>query len=177
MENPHQFHPYSSSASAANTSVSTPKRTGSPASVSASASNAFDDIMPQPRQPTSNPFASPFTSPSASKPSSIRGLTHGESSAVDMNQQMLGQRYFYSRRVKKGEVEKPWLLKKDPREKWVTIIPIVGLLLGLAASVFLVYDGMKTVVNHKYCPVLDENWSEGFNTKVWTKEAELGGFR
>jgi hypothetical protein len=34
--------------------------------------------------------------------------------------------YFRSRRIKKGEVERPWLDKKDPREKWVTAFPIIG---------------------------------------------------
>lgn len=78
--------------------------------------------------------------------------------------------------MKKGEVERPWMDRKDPREKWVTIIPLIGLFLGFALAGFLVWDGLRTVVNHVYCPVLDENWSEGFNTQVWTKEAELGGF-
>ena len=66
--------------------------------------------------------------------------------------------------------------KKDPREKWVTIIPIIGIVIGFALAVFLIYDGLQTVVNHTYCSVLDEDWSEGFNDKVWTKEVEVGGF-
>jgi len=66
--------------------------------------------------------------------------------------------------------------KKDPREKWVTIIPIIGIVIGFALAGFLIYDGLQTVVNHTYCSVLDENWSEGFNEKVWTKEVEVGGF-
>jgi len=95
---------------------------------------------------------------------------------VDLNQQAISQRYFHSRRVKKGEVERPWMDKKDPREKWVTIIPLIGLFVGFALAGFLVWDGLRTVVNHVYCPVLDEHWSGGFNDKVWTKEAEVGGF-
>ncbi len=78
--------------------------------------------------------------------------------------------------MKKGEVERPWMDKKDPREKWVTIIPLIGLFVGFALAGFLVWDGLRTVVNHVYCPVLDENWSGGFNERVWTKEAEVGGF-
>ena len=73
-------------------------------------------------------------------------------------------------------MERPWLDRKDPKEKWVTIIPLIGLGLGIALAGFLVWDGLRSVVNHTYCPVLDEDWSEGFNTKVWTKEAEVGGF-
>lgn len=85
-------------------------------------------------------------------------------------------RYFHSRRVRKGEVEKPWLANKDPKEKWVTIIPVMGILAGCGLTGFLVYDGIHSVSNFNYCPVLMEDWSNGFNEKVWTKEVELGGF-
>lgn len=73
-------------------------------------------------------------------------------------------------------MEKPWVAKKDPKEKWVTIIPLIGLAIGLALAGFLVYDGLSSVVHHKYQIVLDENFSEGLNSAVWTKEAEVGGF-
>lgn len=86
-------------------------------------------------------------------------------------------RYFRSRRVKKGEVEKPWLNKKDPREKWVTIIPLIGVAIGLAIAGFLIYDGLKSVQNHTYCPVLLEDFSSGeLNPSIWIKEVEVGGF-
>lgn len=65
--------------------------------------------------------------------------------------------------------------KKDPKEKWVTIIPLLGILLGLGISGVLIWDGLRTVVNHKYCPVLDEKFAS-WNEKIWTKEIELGGF-
>jgi hypothetical protein len=79
--------------------------------------------------------------------------------------------------VKKGEVEKPWLNKSDPKEKWVTILPIVGIFIGLAISGFLVWDGIRSVVKHKYCPVLVEDFSSGqLDTNVWTKEVQVGGF-
>jgi len=85
-------------------------------------------------------------------------------------------RYFHSRRIKKGEIDRPWLDRKDPKEKWVTIIPVIGLLVGLAITGLLVYDGLQSVQNYKYCMILDENFSDGLNTKVWTKEVEVGGF-
>ncbi|KAI9841815.1 MAG: hypothetical protein M1837_000360 [Sclerophora amabilis] len=84
--------------------------------------------------------------------------------------------YFRSRRVQKGEIEKPWLTKKDPKEKWVTIIPIIGLFLGLCVAGFLVWDGLQTVVNNSYKLILDEDFSGGLDPKVWTKEREVGGF-
>lgn len=83
--------------------------------------------------------------------------------------------WFRSRRVKKGEVEKPWLEKKDPREKWVTILPLVGLALGLCITGLLVWDGIRTVAQHKYCEVLNEDFTT-WNSKIWTKEVEVGGF-
>lgn len=86
------------------------------------------------------------------------------------------KRWFHSRRVKKGTIEQPWIDKKDPMEKWVTIIPLAGLFLGLVIAGVLVWDGIRSVVNHTYCLVLDEDWSSGFNSKVWMKEAEVGGF-
>jgi hypothetical protein len=136
-----------------NTSTAnTPYRTGTPE----------DDGIAT--APGTNPFATPY----ASFPGSRRGST----SALQFNE----TRYFHSRRVKKGTVERTWLNKKDPKEKWVTIIPIIGIILGLGITGVLIWDGLRSVVNHVYCPVLDENWSNGFNTKVWTKEAEVGGF-
>ena len=99
------------------------------------------------------------------------------SSAVQTYRQNPSQRYFRSRRVRKGEIEHPWkLAKKDPREKWVTIIPLIGLALGLAVAGFLVYDGLRTIVNHQYKLILDEDWSQGFRTDIWHKEVTVGGF-
>ncbi|CAK4031588.1 glycoside hydrolase family 16 [Lecanosticta acicola] len=121
-----------------------------------------DPIEPTPRP---NPFASPY----GSMPASTRGSSTGV-------QSMPPPRYFHSRRINKEEVEKPWLDKKDPREKWLTIIPIVGMVLGIGLACFLIYEGMQTVTNHVYCPVLDENFAGGINPKVWTKEVEVGGF-
>ncbi|KAL9624700.1 MAG: hypothetical protein Q9160_001054 [Pyrenula sp. 1 TL-2023] len=135
------------------TASSTPYRPGTP---------EMDTIQ----RPPMNPFASPMNSSFASK----------NTSSAALHQQGLSQRYFHSRRVKKGEVERPWTKTKDPREKWVTIIPIIGLVLGFAVSGFLIYDGMRSVVNHKYCPVLTEDFSGGLDNKVWTKEVEVGGF-
>ena len=89
---------------------------------------------------------------------------------------MAPQRYFHSRRIKKGEIERPWLDRKDPKEKWVTIIPIIGIVIGLVFTGYLIYDALKSVSNYKYCPVLDDDFSKGFNTKVWTKEVESGGY-
>ncbi len=135
--------------------------TSSPQNGSSAAEDYVDDIAPVP-----NPFASPYGS-------NTQSVT---TSSAALHQQGLSQRYFHSRRVRKGEVEKPWTNQKDPREKWVTIIPLIGLFLGLAISGFLIWDGLRTVVNHTYCPVLNEDFSRGLDSKIWLKEAEVGGF-
>jgi hypothetical protein len=114
------------------------------------------------------PKANPFTSPNPSAPTSRAASTTGYEAQRP--------RYFHSRRIKKGEVQRPWLDKKDPREKWVTIIPILGILLGLAVSGFLIYEGLQTVQQHVYCSVFQDDFSSGFNSKVWTKEVEVGGY-
>jgi len=84
--------------------------------------------------------------------------------------------YFRSRKIVKGSTERPWLGRKDPREKWLTIIPFLGILLGLIVGGYLIWDGARNVAKHSYCKVLDEDWSSGLNTKIWTREAEVGGF-
>ena len=85
-------------------------------------------------------------------------------------------KWFQSRKIKRGTFERPWKDIKDPREKWVTIIPIIGIIVGFTVAGLLIWDGLRQVVNHEYCLVLNEDWSTGFNEKIWTKEAEVGGF-
>ena len=140
-----------------------PDRPNSPFTVR---SNPFDDdIAPlPPRDPFSSTTNSRFPSRA---PSSVGTST---------NLRPLSAIYFKSRRIKKGEVEKPWLEKKDPKEKWVTIIPLIGFFIGCIFAALLVYDGIKSVVYHEYCPVLSEDFSKGLDPTIWTKEAEVGGY-
>ncbi|KAF7870259.1 hypothetical protein EAF04_004007 [Stromatinia cepivora] len=126
-----------------------------------------DSIQPSPSIERANPFISPLTS----RPASTFGAS---SSSIGRS---YGTRYFHSRRVKKGEVDQPWRANKDPKEKWVTIIPIIGILVGLGIAGFFVYDGIRSVTHHKYCPVMSDDFSSGtLNTDIWTQEAEVGGF-
>lgn len=112
-----------------------------------------------------------FSIPEYSSPPSEYNSSAGSGTHVN------GQnRYFHSRRVKIGEVEKPWLEKTNPKEKWVSILPILAILFGLVGSGFLVWDGIRSVVKNKYCPVLDEDFSQGLNPNIWTKEVEVGGY-
>ena len=40
----------------------------------------------------------------------------------------------------------------------------------------MVWDGLRTNTLPEFCEVLNEDFSSGFNEKVWTKEAEVGGY-
>ncbi|PBP24414.1 glucan 1,3-beta-glucosidase [Diplocarpon rosae] len=141
----------------------TPQPPGTPESRS---DRSHDQINTAAPASGSNPFNTPF----GSRPAS----SFGSSSAV---RGALPSRYFHSRRVRKGEVEKPWMDKRDPKEKWVTIIPMIGLLVGLGIAGFLVYDGLSSVIHHKYCEVMSDDFSGGvLNPNIWTMEQEVGGF-
>ncbi|KAF2748960.1 glycoside hydrolase family 16 protein [Sporormia fimetaria CBS 119925] len=83
--------------------------------------------------------------------------------------------YFKSRRIKKSEIQRPWLDQKDPREKWTWIIPLVGILLGLGIATALVWMALRSVVNHKYCLVLNDNFTT-WDSNVWSKEVQVDGF-
>ncbi|KAK5655990.1 hypothetical protein OQA88_5128 [Cercophora sp. LCS_1] len=158
--------------SAASTAAATPQRSGTPND--SSDRNPFGDggeSQASNRTGGGAGRGDPFASPSGSRPAS----SFDGSSAVGGRFEERGQRYFHSRRVK-GEVEKPWTKNVDPKEKWVTILPIIGILIGLAISGFLVWDGIRSVVKHKYCLVLEDDFSRGLDTAIWEKEVQLGGF-
>jgi hypothetical protein len=143
----------------ASASIEATPRAGSPESLTGT--HGFGHEKP------ANPFLTPYTSQDPSRTTSSAAL----------HQNAITQRYFYSRRVKKGEVERPWTKVKDPKEKWVTIIPLIGLFVGLGIAGFLVWDGLRTVVNHTYCPVYVSDFpGKGLEADIWTKEAEVGGF-
>ncbi|PVH92076.1 glycoside hydrolase family 16 protein [Periconia macrospinosa] len=64
----------------------------------------------------------------------------------------------------------------NAKDKWHTIIPLLGLALGMCLAGILVWDGVRSVSNYKYCTVLDEDFSQGFRSDVWTREVQVGGF-
>jgi hypothetical protein len=122
-----------------------------------------------------NPFATPGTH-TPDRPASVTGSSGAGSSGISSGYHPFPRgEYFRSRRVKKDEIERPWLDKKDSREKWMTILPLAGLFLGLCITGVLVWDGVRSVAQHKYCEVLVDDFSS-WNNKVWTKEVEVGGF-
>lgn len=152
--------------SAATSANITPLRSGTPSS------NPFGDETSSHR-PAPTPLANPFQSPDVSRPaSSYRSSSSGLGLAPG-----LGQRFFHSRRVQKDQIEKPWTKQKSAsKEKWVTIFPLLGILVGLGISGFLIWDGVNSVVKHSYCPVMDESFDGSLDDSIWTKEVEVGGF-
>lgn len=160
--------------------IMTPHRASTPESPyltatpgAASSSNPFGDgIESRASHRSSAGGHNPFGTPAMSRPAS----SYESGSGIGNRFEERAQRYFHSRRVRKGEVEKPWLEKRHPKEKWVTILPIIGILVGLGISGVLVWDGIRSVVKHNYCMVLDENFSGGLRDDVWTKEVTVGGF-
>jgi hypothetical protein len=124
---------------------------------------AMSTISLQP--PERNPFSSVYGSAPASAATSVSGFHR----PIPFQSR--------SRRIKKGTTPRPWLDEKpDPREKWVTIIPCFGLLVGVAVAAILVWNGIRQIQNHVYCPVYETDFSTGLDGKVWTKEVEVGGY-
>lgn len=97
------------------------------------------------------------------------------SQAVSGYQHPAKGEYFRSRRVRPEDVQQPWLNKKHPRQIWVTVFPLAGLALGLVVTGILIWDGLRTVAQHKYCEIMNDNFTS-WNDSLWTKEVELGGF-
>ncbi|KAL6250927.1 hypothetical protein RBB50_001135 [Rhinocladiella similis] len=86
--------------------------------------------------------------------------------------------YFRSRRVKAKDRDASWLReKKDPRQKWLSIIPVGGLVLGLCIAAINVYVGYRNVPVHKYCLVYEDDFSSPYlNKSIWLQEVQVGGF-
>lgn len=86
-------------------------------------------------------------------------------------------KYFRSHRVRKEDIQKPWLLEPpDPKEKWIAIIPFIGAALGMAIAGVLVWDGWRRVTNHTYCLVYEDDFSQGLDPDIWESEIQAGGF-
>lgn len=101
---------------------------------------------------------------------------HSVSQSVRSTKTSNPRPYFRSRRIRKGTIDRPELREKDPRAIWITIIPLLGFAVGLAIIAVLSWSGYKSVVNHQYCLAFTDDFSNGFNTSIWTKDVETGGF-
>jgi hypothetical protein len=119
-----------------------------------------------------NPSTNPFSTPVESRPASLGGFS---SAREQYNPQRTT--YYRSRRIIKDGNSKSPGFKKDPGEKWLWIMPLIGFLMGLAITGVLIFMTVYGRVTHTYCPVLDEDFSSGaLNPKIWTQEVEVGGY-
>lgn len=87
-----------------------------------------------------------------------------------------GRPYFRSRRIKKGETYRPELEEYDKMEIWVTIIPVIGILMGLGIIAVLTWYGIYKAPNHKYCSVFYDDFTHGWNPHIWQQEVQCGGY-
>ncbi len=89
------------------------------------------------------------------------------------------QKYFRSRRIKDvSAISKPWTEKADPKRKWHTIFPLIGILCGLGLVGLATWQGYTSVINNDYCSIYDVDFTSGghLDPDVWTKEVQAGGF-
>lgn len=128
-----------------------------------------DDMLPSSRRPYVDDSLNSLQT----------GLPSGRSSASGFNFRGTGQkRYFHSRRIDKNtEIPKPWTAKKEPKTKWYTIFPLIGVFIGFVLCALECWQGYNSVVNKNYCLIYDDDFSSGsLNEDVWTKEVSVGGF-
>jgi len=84
-------------------------------------------------------------------------------------------KYFRSRRINRKELDISWLQKAG--FDWIGfVLPILGGLIGLAVATILIWNKIRVIENANYCPVLMEDWSNGFNELIWQKEVQTNGF-
>jgi hypothetical protein len=145
-------------------------RTGSTFSTTTANSSRFPTSPSTPRHPptpgrgTPNPFSTPTPS------------IWGEASGIQTSTGG-GGKYFRSRRIKKVEGQAPPKFKKDPKEKFLWIIPLSGLLLGIVITGLLIYLKIGRLSSYSYCSVLNDDFSSGtLNPSIWTAEQEVGGY-
>lgn len=109
---------------------------------------------------------------------SVGQLSVDVPSAAESTHPFEKPKYFESRRISDlTTIQKPWMhMCRDPREKWQTIIPMLGLLMGLGFAGLLVWTGYRSVSMNLYCEVISDDFTSGLNPEVWIKEVEVGGY-
>jgi hypothetical protein len=75
--------------------------------------------------------------------------------------------------------DKPWMTKKEPRQRisyWLTLSMVV---IGIACSAIVIYFGwigVRQIKDDQLCLVLEDNFNSLDLTSTWTRDVELGGF-
>lgn len=116
---------------------------------------------------SSTTLTNPFTTPSGSTPGT-------RASSV---QRRPPPPYFKSRRLEKNsKIEKPWLKVKDPRRKWASLLPIIGLFIGCLIGGAIIWGQIRKIDHLEFCTVYEDDFSTGLDEDIWTKEAQVDGF-
>ena len=75
------------------------------------------------------------------------------------------------------EGQEPPKFKKDPKEKFLWIIPLSGVLIGLAITGIMIYLKIGHLSSFQYCSILDDDFSSGqLNPNIWQAEQQVGGY-
>lgn len=137
-------------------------------------------IMSRPMSPALSRTNSGFFSQTsgvsgASRPGHYRGSSMKTGSFV-LNTSAY-TRPFVSRRIQKGEAEKPWISqKKSVTSKIITAIPLVGLAFGLIIVGIYGYTGWSSYDTVDFCPYWEDDFSNGLDEKLWQREVQVNGF-
>lgn len=128
-----------------------------------------------------SPMFGTFTPRSNSSENPFETITYKARPSVAKFEKAAPRRgvYFRSRRIQEKEVDLSWLKqKKDSRQKWLSLLPIIGLVLGLCIAGAYIFLGIRSVPVHKYCVVYQDDFSSSttLNPDIWTKEVAVGGF-
>lgn len=82
-----------------------------------------------------------------------------------------------TRRLRKERIRKPWLARpQNSREILADALPIIGAAFGIIIAAILVWDGWRTVINHKYILLYEDDFSNGLDKSIWEPEIQVGGF-
>ncbi|KAI0763979.1 concanavalin A-like lectin/glucanase [Trametes elegans] len=75
--------------------------------------------------------------------------------------------------------DKPWLKKRDCRERasyWLTVVAMFLGIAGAAVLCFFGYNSVELLKDSDLCLVLDENFDTLDLDNTWKRDVELGGF-
>ncbi|KAF4955565.1 hypothetical protein FSARC_11828 [Fusarium sarcochroum] len=119
---------------------------------------------------TDNPFATPVAATPIAE--SVISRPPAQTRSVSAYEITGPRRRFKSSRLK-GEFEKPWLAESKKRWNWDSIIFYVCIFIGLGIGGYLCWNESRSVPNHEYCLVMDDNFQ---NLDNWNHEIQMNGF-
>ena len=124
-----------------------------------------------------NPFsdsASQSTRPSTRHTDDARSTVSSPQQASFNNEKKPRHKFRSYRLV--GKYEQPWLddprMRKTRQNSWIVY---GGVALGVLLSAYICLTKIKSVTNHEYCLILDENF-QTLDPNIWTREVQIDGY-